>query len=154
MLNRRGARHYCAAVGNGVAAPPQAARDTGGGGVDCQPRCSMTALRRLAELDPTGANRTCSSGCSGLEGVALRLLPRCRSFRSANYRAYATSSTHAEIVIGEHRCRQVVATVCEIESMIRLDTRDGLAERIDCMDPETTAVLQTLKQMRGVAREV
>ena len=154
MLNLRAPRRRFAAVGNGVSSPPSGARavsaltlPSAGSVLDVE------ALQRLAELDPTGANRLLERVFQAFEASALRLLPQMHeAFRAANHpgvrhvvHTLKSSSASIGAVQLSHLC-------AEIESMIRLETYDGLADRIGRMDRETNAVLQALKQIRGVEK--
>jgi HPt (histidine-containing phosphotransfer) domain-containing protein len=154
MLNFRLPLRIEAAAGNGVSAPPSSGPrhppgltlPTAGSVLDAE------ALHRLSELDPTGANHLLERVFQAFEASALRLLPQMHeSLRSANFpgvRHVVHTLKSSSASIGAIKLSQLCA---EIESMIRLETLDGIADAIERMDHETTAVLQALKQIRGVA---
>ena len=154
MLNFKFPRRIQAAAGNGVSAPPSSGprRPPGPTLPSAGSVLDVEALHRLSELDPTGANRLLERVFQAFEASALRLLPQMHdSFRSANYpgiRHVVHTLKSSSASIGAIKLSQLCA---EIESMIRLETLDGIADAIERMDRETTAVLQALKQFRGVA---
>ena len=86
------------------------------------------------------------------EASALRLLPQMHeALRAADYpgvRHVVHTLKSSSASIGAVKLAQLCA---EIENMIRLETVDGLAEPIGRMDREANAVLQALRQIRGVA---
>jgi HPt (histidine-containing phosphotransfer) domain-containing protein len=147
-------RCFSAPAGNGVSAPPSSGAPNvpgltlpvAGSVLDVE------ALSRLSELDPTGANHLLERVFEAFEASALRLLPQMHeSLRSANYagvRHVVHTLKSSSASIGAVKLSQLCA---EIETMIRLETLDSLADCIDRMDLETGAVLQALKQIRGVA---
>ena len=148
MLNFRTPRRCFAAVGNGVSGArtmPALTLPSAGSVLDVE------ALQRLSELDPTGANRLLERVFQAFETSALRLLPQMHeAFLAADHpgvrhvvHTLKSSSASIGAVQLSHLC-------AEIETMIRLETYDGLADRIGRMDCETNAVLQALKQIRGV----
>jgi HPt (histidine-containing phosphotransfer) domain-containing protein len=152
MLKFTAGRQIFAAAGNGVSAPsgprtpPGITLPTTGSVLDEE------ALRRLSELDPTGANHLLERVFQAFEASALRLLPQMHeALRAADYQGvrhvvHTLKSSSASI--GAVKLAQLCA---EIENMIRLETVDGLAEPIGRMDREANAVLQALRQIRGVA---
>src|SRR5215213_3891785 len=145
-------RRVFAAAGNGVSAPPSAGArkfpgltlPVGGSVLDVE------ALGRLSELDPTGANHLLERVFEAFEASALRLLPQMHeSLGSANYagvRHVVHTLKSSSASIGAVKLSQLCA---EIETMIRLETLDGLAARIDLMDRETAVVLKALKNVPG-----
>ena len=152
MLNFRAPCRRFAAVGNGVSSPPSGARSvstltlpSAGSVLDAE------ALQRLSELDPTGANRLLERVFQAFETSALRLLPQMHeAYRVANHpgvRHVVHTLKSSSASIGAVKLSQLCA---EIENMIRLETYDDLADRVGRMDRETNAVLQALKQIRGV----
>ncbi|HEX7436405.1 MAG TPA: Hpt domain-containing protein [Caldimonas sp.] len=112
----------------------------------------VEALRRLGELDPTGANRLLERVFEAFEASVVRLLPQLHAAHKAADHAGMRHVTHtlksSSASIGAIKLSQLCA---EIEGMIRLDNLEGLAARIDRMDHETAVVLQALKQVPGVA---
>ncbi|HEX7440556.1 MAG TPA: Hpt domain-containing protein [Caldimonas sp.] len=110
------------------------------------------ALRRLRELDPTGANRLLERVFEAFEASVVRLLPQMHAAHKAGDHAGVRHVVHtlksSSASIGAIKLSQLCA---EIEGMIRLDNFEGLAARIDRMDHETAVVLQALKQLPGVA---
>jgi len=150
MLNFRAPRRCYAAVGNGMSSP----------GVRPMPRFTLPstgsvldveALQRLSDLDPTGANRLLERVFQAFEASALRLLPQMHEAQRAGDHAGVRHVVHtlksSSASIGAVKLSQLCA---EIESMIRLETHDDLADRIGRMDRETNAVLHALKQIQGV----
>ena len=154
MLKPMLPRCFSAPAGNGVSAPPSSGAPkvpgltlpVAGSVLDVE------ALSRLSELDPTGANHLLERVFEAFEASALRLLPQMHeSLRSANYagvRHVVHTLKSSSASIGAVKLSQLCA---EIETMIRLETLDSLADCIDRMDRETGAVLQALKKIRGVA---
>jgi len=72
------------------------------------------------------------------------------AFRASNHpgvRHVVHTLKSSSASIGAIKLSQLCA---EIENMIRLETYDDLADRVGRMDRETNAVLQALKQIRGV----
>ncbi len=111
------------------------------------------ALRRLRELDPTGANRLLERVSQAFEASALKLLPQLHVARDsadkAGVRHVAHTLKSSSASIGAVKLSQLCA---EIESMIRLDTLYDLAAKIDELDLEAASVLQALRQLPGVVR--
>ena len=136
-----------------VADASGAARRGGSGApvADTPPVLDPAALERLAELDPTGKNRLIERVFQAFESSTLRLMPQLREAQNAGDHATVRHVAHtlksSSASIGAIKLSQLCA---EIESMIRLETYDDLADRIGHMDRETNAVLQALKQIRGV----
>ena len=152
MLNFQAPRRRFAAVGNGVSSPPSSPRaipaltlPSAGSVLDAE------ALQRLSELDPTGANRLLERVFQAFEASALRLLPQMHeAFSVSNHpgvRHVVHTLKSSSASIGAIKLSQLCA---EIETMIRLETYDDLTDRVGRMDRETNAVLQALKQIRGV----
>ncbi|MEP7057123.1 MAG: Hpt domain-containing protein [Caldimonas sp.] len=112
----------------------------------------VDALRRLRELDPSGANHLLERVFQAFEASAVRLLPQMHAAHSASDHGGVRHVVHtlksSSASIGAVKMSQLCA---EIESMIRLGTLDGLPERIDRIDRETAAVLKALKQVQGSA---
>ena len=110
------------------------------------------ALRRLRELDPTGANHLLERVFQAFETSAHRLMPQMHEAHLAGDHAGVRHVVHtlksSSASIGAIKLSQVCA---EIETMIRLDTLDGLPTRLAEMDRETASVLQALKRVPGVA---
>ena len=108
------------------------------------------ALQRLRELDPTGANRLLERVFQAFEASAARLLPQMHEAHRAGDHAGVRHVVHtlksSSASIGAIKLSQLCA---EIEAMIRLETLDGLAARIDLMDRETAVVLKALKNVPG-----
>ena len=112
----------------------------------------VDALRRLAELDPTGANRLLQRVFQAFESSAQRLLPQVHTALAsgdlAGVRHVAHTLKSSSASIGAIKLSRLCA---EIESMVRLETVDGLPGRIADMDRETTVVLQALRRISGAA---
>ena len=110
------------------------------------------ALQRLRELDPTGANRLLERVFQAFEASAARLLPQMHEAHRAGDHAGVRHVVHtlksSSASIGAIKLSQLCA---EIEAMIRLETLDGLAARIDLMDRETAVVLKALKNVPGLS---
>ena len=108
------------------------------------------ALQRLRELDPSGANRLLERVFQAFEASAARLLPQMHEAHRAGDHAGVRHVVHtlksSSASIGAIKLSQLCA---EIEAMIRLETLDGLAARIDLMDRETAVVLKALKNVPG-----
>ena len=136
-----------------VADASGAARRGGAGApvADTPPVLDPAALERLAELDPTGKNRLIERVFQAFESSTLRLMPQLREAQNAGDHATVRHVAHtlksSSASIGAIKLSQLCA---EIENMIRLETYDDLADRVGRMDRETNAVLQALKQIRGV----
>ena len=119
-----------------------------------EPRVELDAeaLRRLRELDPTGANQLLERVFQAFETSANRLLPQMREAHAAGDRNGVRHVVHtlksSSASIGAIKLSQLCT---EIETMIRLDTLDGLPTRLGEMDRETASVLQALKRVPGVA---
>lgn len=160
VLTRLLARRCHLPVRDGATAPASAAvaempqASAGGGLVECAGTAVLdpVALQRLGDLDPTGANRLLERVLHAFDGSALRLLPQlAEAQRSGDHDAvrhvvHTLKSSSASI--GALKLSQLCA---EIEAMIRLQTLEGLALRIESMECETAAVLRALKQVPGVA---
>ena len=112
----------------------------------------IDALRRLAELDPTGANRLLQRVFQAFESSALRMLPQAQAALAsgdlAGVRHVAHTLKSSSASIGAIKLSRLCA---EIETMVRLETVDGLPARVAEMDRETTAVLQALRRISGAA---
>ena len=110
------------------------------------------ALRRLRELDPTGANRLLERVFQAFETSARRLMPQMHAAHLAGDPAGVRHVVHtlksSSASIGAIKLSQVCA---EIETMIRHDALDGLPKRLAEMDRETASVLRALKRVPGVA---
>ncbi len=108
------------------------------------------ALRKLRDLDPTGANRLLERVFAAFESSTARLMAQLREAHrtgdSAGVRHVAHTLKSSSASIGAVKLSQLCA---EIESMIRKDTAEGLPERIEQMDHEAQAVLQALRQSPG-----
>jgi HPt (histidine-containing phosphotransfer) domain-containing protein len=106
------------------------------------------ALQRLRELDPSGKSRLLTRVAHAFETSVERLMPDMRTawesgdLQGVRHVAHTLKSSSASI--GAIK----LSTLCaEIESMIRLGSRDGLAVRVESMDRETAVVLQALKHL-------
>ena len=112
----------------------------------------VEALRRLAELDPTGANRLLQRVFQAFESSAQRMLPQVHAALGAGDLAGVRHVAHtlksSSASIGAIKLSRLCA---EIETMVRLETVDGLPGRIAEMDRETTAVLQALRRISSAA---
>lgn len=149
MLIGRNARRWSApsretvsAAGSAPVAPPPA---------ECGAVLDDEALRRLAELDPTGANHLLERVFRAFEASTLRLIPQLNDAHRTGDRAGVRHVAHtlksSSASIGAIKLAQLCA---EIETMIRLDTLDGLTSHIEQMIRETSHVIQALRQMPGV----
>jgi HPt (histidine-containing phosphotransfer) domain-containing protein len=106
------------------------------------------ALQRLRELDPNGQSRLLERVAQAFETSVDRLMPDLRNawqsgdLQGVRHVAHTLKSSSASI--GAIK----LSTLCaEIESMIRLESRDGLAARVESMDRETAVVLQALRHL-------
>ena len=112
----------------------------------------VDALRRLAELDPTGASRLLQRVFGAFESSAQRMIPQLYAALGAGdlpgVRHVAHTLKSSSASIGAIKLSRLCA---EIETMVRLETVDGLPGRIAEMDHETTAVLQELRRISGAA---
>ena len=110
------------------------------------------ALRRLAELDPTGANRLLQRVFQAFESSVLRMLPQLQSaldsgdMPGVRHVAHTLKSSSASM--GAIKLSRLCA---EIETMVRVEKVDGLPERIAEMDREATVVLQALRRLGTAA---
>ena len=127
-----------------VAAPLADAASAGAGaGV-----LDADALQRLRELDPTGQSRLLARVAQAFETSVERLMPELRTaWRAGNldgvrHVAHTLKSSSASI-----GAVKLSALCAEIESMVRLESRDGLAARVESMDRETAVVLQALRHL-------
>jgi HPt (histidine-containing phosphotransfer) domain-containing protein len=106
------------------------------------------ALQRLRELDPTGKSRLLARVAQAFRGSVERLMPELGSafaggdLETVRHVAHTLKSSSASI--GAIKLSSLCA---EIESMIRLETRDGLAGRVQAMERETAVVLQALTHL-------
>src|SRR5262249_30134595 len=145
MLNRRTDPH----------APQADAASAGGADVLAEVDPSVldiAALRRLAELDPTGANRLLQRRFQAFESSVQRMMPQLHAALGAGdlggVRHVAHTLKSSSASIGAIKLSQLCA---EIETMVRLESVDGLPGRIAEMDLETTVVLQALRPLGGTA---
>ncbi len=113
------------------------APDTGAAGGDGSPASTLdpSALARLAELDPNGANRLLERVLQAFQTSVVRLRPQLATGRAADDRAAIRLVTHtlksSSASIGAMR----VSTLCaEIETAIRLDPAAELGTRLDALD--------------------
>jgi HPt (histidine-containing phosphotransfer) domain-containing protein len=103
------------------------------------------ALARLRELDPTGQSRLLARVAQAFRSSVERLMPDLRTawqageLETVRHVAHTLKSSSASI--GAVKLSGLCA---EIESMIRLESRDGLAWRVEAMERESAAVLQAL----------
>lgn len=148
MVIGRFSRRRFAPSKDGVAGGSLAAADEGSGAAVLD----AEALRRLGELDPTGANRLLVRVFEAFGASVVRLLPQLHAAHKAADHAGVRHVAHtlksSSASIGAIKLSQLCA---EIEGMIRVENLEGLAARIDRMDHETAVVLQALKQLPGVA---
>ena len=112
----------------------------------------VEALRRLSELDPTGANRLLQRVFQAFESSAQRMLPQLHAALAGSdlggIRHVAHTLKSSSASIGAIKLSRLCA---EIETMVRLETVDGLSGRIDEMDRETMVVLQALRRLSSAA---
>jgi len=106
------------------------------------------ALQRLRDLDPSGQSRLLARVAHAFETSIDRLMPDLRTawqagdLEGVRHVAHTLKSSSASI--GAIK----LSTLCaEIESMIRLESRDGLAVRVESMDREAAIVLQALRHL-------
>ena len=110
------------------------------------------ALQRLRELDPTGKSRLLARVAQAFQGSVERLMPELGAafaggdLETVRHVAHTLKSSSASI--GAIKLSRLCA---EIETMVRLETVDGLPARVAEMDRETTAVLQALRRISGAA---
>ncbi len=151
MLRAIPLRNPCAPLGERVGAArvatmPGAALPQG------EVELDVEALRRLRELDPTGANHLLERVFQAFESSAHRLLPQMHEAHRAGDLAGVRHVVHtlksSSASIGAIKLSQLCA---EIETMIRLDNLDGLPMRLAEMDHETASVLRALQRVPGVA---
>ena len=106
------------------------------------------ALQRLRELDPSGKSRLLVRVAQAFESSVERLMPDLRTawqagdLQGVRHVAHTLKSSSASI--GAIKLSSLCA---EIESLIRLESRDGLAVRVESMDRETAVVLQALRHL-------
>jgi len=138
LIRRWRARRACAPVldtATAGAAPDRTVLDAG-------------ALQRLRELDPSGKSRLLARVAQAFETSVERLMPDLRRAWQAGdvdgVRHVAHTLKSSSASIGAIKLSGLCA---EIESMIRLESRDGLAERVQSMDRETAVVLQALRHL-------
>ncbi len=94
-----------------------------------------TALARLAELDPSGANRLLERVLQAFQTSVVRLRPQLAAGRAADDRPAIRLVTHtlksSSASIGALR----LSTLCaEIETAIRLDPAAELGPHLDALD--------------------
>ena len=110
------------------------------------------ALARLRELDPQGESRLLERVLRAFESSAGRLARQFEEARTAGDMQGVRHVVHtlksSSASIGAIKLSRLCA---EIETMVRLETVDGLPGRIAEMDHETTAVLQALRRISGAA---
>ena len=150
MLRATTARNPSAPLGESGgaarAAPPGVERPP------AEVELDVEALRRLRELDPTGANRLLERVFQAFESSTHRLMPQMHEAHRVGDHAGVRHVVHtlksSSASIGAIKLSQLCA---EIETMIRTDTLDGLPLRLAEMDRETAGVLAALKRVPGVA---
>jgi HPt (histidine-containing phosphotransfer) domain-containing protein len=93
------------------------------------------ALARLAELDPSGANRLLERVLQAFQTSVTRLRPQLSEGRAADDRSAIRLVTHtlksSSASIGAMRLSQLCA---EIETAIRLDPAAELHAKLDALD--------------------
>lgn len=107
------------------------------------------ALGRLRELDPTGTSGLVERVFRAFAGSLERLMPQLHAaqigadWNAVRHVAHTLKSSSASV--GAIKLSLLCA---EIETMIRTDNLDGMAERIEQMERETAAVLKAMQQLR------
>ncbi len=133
-------------------APAEAPGDAAGPDAQALPaELDAEALRRLRELDPTGANRLLERVFDAFAASAARLAPQMHAAHAAGDHAGVRHVVHtlksSSASIGAIKLSQLCA---EIEAMIRLDALDDLPARLGLMDRELAVVLQAVKNVRDL----
>lgn len=104
------------------------------------------ALKRLRELDPTGAGKLLERVAKAFEDLAARLLPQLHAGQAAadaeaiRHVAHTLKSSAASV--GAVKLSQLCA---EMEGMARQGQTNGMHERIAALCAELAAVLAALK---------
>ncbi|MEO7337403.1 MAG: Hpt domain-containing protein [Caldimonas sp.] len=165
MLNLPFFQRFEAALIDGVtsAAPPgephRAKPPAASEGVDAAAPVEAEAtlldaesLRRLQELDPTGANKLLERIFATFEASALRLLPQLHESQKNDDRAGVRHVAHtlksSSASIG---ALKLSALCAEIETMVRQQNPENLGSRVDMLDREIHSVLRALKSFGGTA---
>jgi hypothetical protein len=110
------------------------------------------ALRRLRELDPSGANRLFERVVQAFEASTGRLMPQldeavaARHLPGVRHVAHTLKSSSASI-----GALKLSALCAEIEGMIRDDDVQGLGERVAAMHAETAVVRESLRALLASA---
>jgi len=106
------------------------------------------ALERLRELDPNGQSRLLARVAQAFTSSVERLMPDLRraweagDLEAVRHVAHTLKSSSASI-----GAIKLSGFCADIESMIRLENRDGLPGRVEAMDRETAVVLQALRHL-------
>jgi HPt (histidine-containing phosphotransfer) domain-containing protein len=108
------------------------------------------ALARLAELDPSGANRLLERVLQAFQASVVRLRPQLAAGRAADDRAAIRLVTHtlksSSASIGAMRLSNLCA---EIETAIRLDPAAELGTPLDALDGALDDTLHAIAAQLG-----
>lgn len=106
------------------------------------------ALQRLRDLDPDGKTRLLERVLEAFETSAARLSRQLLTARESgdmkSVRLVAHTLKSSSASIGALALARLCA---EIEDQLRSADDTGLSQRLDAMDHELTAVLQTLRTL-------
>lgn len=106
-----------------------------------------TAISRLRELDPHGANHLLERVLAAFETSIARLMPLMQDARRSGDRAGIRHVAHtlksSSASVGATLLSQLCA---EIEAMVRQEHSEDLDQRIDAMALEVQVVLSALQQ--------
>ncbi len=128
------------------------APDTGAAGGQGSSASTLdpAALARLAELDPSGANRLLERVLQAFQASVVRLRPQLAAGRAADDRAAIRLVTHtlksSSASIGAMRLSNLCA---EIETAIRLDPAAELGTPLDALDGALDDTLHAIAAQLG-----
>jgi len=157
MLKFTAGRQVFAAAGNGVSAPPGPRPPPGITLPTTGSVLDEEALRRLSELDPTGANHLLERVFQAFEASALRLLPQMHeALRKADYpgvRHVVHTLKSSSASIGALALSGLCA---DIERLLRSGDSAGAVPVIEQFHVEVhrvdAAVGQTLQHLEAAAQ--
>jgi HPt (histidine-containing phosphotransfer) domain-containing protein len=145
MLSQRSRQPWAASSGDAPGAAhgePAGARPAATSVLDPQ------ALARLAELDPSGANRLLERVLTAFQASVTRLRPQLAAARATDDRAAIRLVAHtlksSSASIGALRLSQLCA---QIETMIRLESSDNLGGPLGEFDLALDSALQAIETL-------
>ena len=106
------------------------------------------SLQRLHELDPNGANRVVERVLKAFEASLARLLPQARQALQQGDAAALRHVVHTLKSSSASVGALELSRYCsEIESRLREQQLDGLAERLSGLDAEGARVLAAVRRL-------